>query len=248
MGRRTVLLVVAALIAVAGAGMVFLYVKGVDDRAKQAQVPVSVLKAVSPIDPGESLAEASAAGKIQLMDVPAEQRLEGAMDSIGDSGDLAALTRIYPNEQITTAKFGSPGEQENFAMPEGTFAISVDLTDTGRVAGFITPGSTVAVFLTSPGTGEQGAFTRLVDPEVTVVAVAQTTVTTSTTTTGEGGQTTEEIPRTIATLAVDQEEAERIKTAVVLGELSFGLLGEGSQVEPGPGVTAETLFDDEGAR
>ncbi|MDX6327348.1 MAG: hypothetical protein QOK15_3702, partial [Nocardioidaceae bacterium] len=32
MGRRTILLVVAALVAVIGSGMVFLYVKGADDR------------------------------------------------------------------------------------------------------------------------------------------------------------------------------------------------------------------------
>ena len=34
MGRRTILLIVAALVAVVGSGMVFLYVKGADDRAK----------------------------------------------------------------------------------------------------------------------------------------------------------------------------------------------------------------------
>ena len=165
MGRRTILLIVAALVAVVGSGMVFLYVKGADDRAMQLQEPVKVLKAVAQIDPGETLADASAAGKIQLLDVPMEQRLEGAMTTIGDSGQLVALTRIFPNEQITASKFGSPGEQDTLIMPPGKFAVSVNLSDTGRVSGFVSPGSEVALFLTGPtgSNGEEG--TRRAAPE-----------------------------------------------------------------------------------
>lgn len=243
MGRRTILLIVAAVVAVVGSGMVFLYVKGADDRAKAAQAPVTVLKAVAQIEPGESLAQASAAGKIDLMDVPAEQRLEGAMDSIGESGGLVALTRIYPNEQVTSSKFGTTGEQDTFAMPPGKFAISVNMTDTGRVAGFVAPGSKVALFVNAPVGESQEPGVRLLLPEVQVIAVAQTTVTTATTTNGEGAQTTTEaLPRTLTTLAVDQEEAERVLLATKVGEISFGLLNEKSKVSPSAGVTQQNLF------
>jgi pilus assembly protein CpaB len=244
MGRRTILLIVAAMVAVAGAGLVYLYVQGADDRAKEAQAPVTVLKAVAQIEPGETLAAASEAGKIELRDVPAEQQLDGAMATIGESGALVALTRIYPNEQITGSKFGSPGEQDNLTVPAGKFAVSVNLSDTGRVAGFVSPGSRVAIFLT--GTEEQGSkstyFTRLLLPEVQVIAVAQTTVSSTTTTTDGGAQTTETLPRTLFTLAVDQDEAERILFASGHGELSFGLLDDKSKVAPGEGVTARNLF------
>jgi pilus assembly protein CpaB len=242
MGRRTILLIVAAVIAVAGAGMVYLYVQGADDRAKQAQQPIQVLKAVAQIEPGETLAAASAAGKIEMRDVPAEQALDGAMAEIGESGALVALTRIFPNEQVTASKFGSPGEQDNLTVPAGKFAISVNLSDTGRVAGFVSPGSRVALFLNGPvGPGdEEGA--RLLLPEVQVIAVAQTTVTTATTTDAEGGQTTESLPRTLFTLAVDQEEAERILFASTHGELAFGLLDDKSKVAPSKGVTVKNLF------
>jgi pilus assembly protein CpaB len=242
MGRRTVLLAVAAVIALVGAGMVFLYVQGADDRAKEEQEPVAVLKAVAQIEPGESLADASAAGKIELLDVPLEQKLDGAMSSIGDSGSAVALTRVYPNEQITTSKFGSPGEQETLTMPPGSFAISVNLSDTGRVAGFVSPGSKVALFLNgSVGpNGEEG--TRLLLPEVQVIAVGATTVTNTTTTTAEGAETTEQLPTTLFTLAVDQRQAEKVLYASTHGELSFGLLDEKSKVKPGPGVTQQSLF------
>jgi pilus assembly protein CpaB len=236
-------LVVAAVVAVVGSGMVFLYVKGADDRAKAAQAPVAVLKAVAQIEPGESLAQASAAGKIDLMDVPAEQRLEGAMDAIGESGGLVALTRIYPNEQVTSSKFGSSGEQDTFSMPAGKFAISVNMTDTGRVAGFVAPGSKVALFVNAPVGQSQEPGVRLLLPEVEVIAVAQTTVTTATTSDGQGAQTTTEaLPSTLTTLAVDQEEAERVLLATKIGEISFGLLNEKSKVSPSAGVTQQNLF------
>jgi len=242
MGRRTILLVVAALIAVLGSGMVYLYVKGADDRAKEAQAPVQVLKAVAQIEPGETLADASAAGKIELDDVPAEERLDGALVSIGESGSLVALSTIYPNEQVTTSKFGTPGEQQALTVPKGSFAISVNLSDTGRVAGFVSPGSEVALFLNGP-IGRGGAEeTRLLEPKVQVIAVAQTTMTTATTTAETGDQTTESLPQTLFTLAVNQEQAERILFASTHGELSFGLLDEDSKVKPGPGVSLSTLF------
>ena len=243
MGRRTILLIVAAVVAVVGSGMVFLYVKGADDRAKQAQAPVAVLKAVAQIEPGESLADASAAGKIDLMDVPAEQRLEGAMDSIGESGGLVALARIYPNEQVTSTKFGTTGEQDTFSMPPGKFAISVNMTDTGRVAGFVAPGSKVALFVNAPVGKAQEPGVRLLLPEVQVIAVAQATVTTATTTDGEGAAvTTEALPRTLTTLAVDQEEAEKVLLATKVGEISFGLLNDKSKVAASEGVTQQNLF------
>jgi pilus assembly protein CpaB len=243
MGRRTILLVVAVLVAVLGSGLVFVYVKGADARAMQDQAPVEVLKAVAQIEPGETLEQAQAAGKLELQDVPAEQVLEGALSSIGELGSQVALSRVFANEQITGTKFGSAGNQDAFALPEGMIAISVNLSDTGRVAGFVSPGSKVALFVNgSVGTnGEEGA--RLLLPEVDVVAVAQTTVTTATTTTGEGTQTTEELPRTLFTLAVSQADAERVIYASTHGELSFGLRTQTSKVAPGPGVTQTNLFE-----
>ena len=147
MGRRTILLIVAALIAALGSAMVFLYVRGVDDRATEAQAPVQVLKAVAPINPGETLDQAQAAGKLQLGSVPRAQVLPGAVNSIEGIGAQVALAQVFPNEQIIAGKFGAQGEQELLTLPDGQIAISVTLSDTGRVAGFVVPGDDVAIFL-----------------------------------------------------------------------------------------------------
>jgi len=242
MGRRTILLIVAALIAALGSAMVFLYVQGADDRAQAQQAPVEVLKAVAQITPGETLDQAQAAGKLELGAVPREQVLAGAVNSIEGMGTQVALSTIFPNEQIVTGKFGSPGDQEVLTMPDGSIAISVTLSDTGRVAGFVVPGDEVAIFLNGEiaGPGEQAV--RLLLPRVKVIAVGTTTVVSTTTTNTEGAATTEELPRTLFTLAVSQEEAEKIMLASTTGELSFGYLNDKSVVRPGPGTTNANLF------
>jgi pilus assembly protein CpaB len=251
MGRRTVLLIVAAMIAAVGTSLVFLYVRGVDARAAQEFDAVKVLQAVETISPGETLADAQAAGKIQMGTVGRGELLTGATTSIADMGDKVALTTVYPGEQIVTAKFGSAGEQETLTIPEGKMAISVQLTDPARVAGFVSPGAEVAVFINAEpeeidtqtgATTKLPDFTRLLLPRVQVIGVGDTTVVPTTTTSEEGTETTEQIPRTLLTLAVDQAEAERVLFGAKNGELAFALLTEESAVKSGPGVTAENIF------
>src|SRR3954449_13216341 len=197
MGRGTALLIVAALIAALGTGMVFLYVRGADSRASANQQPVQVLKAVAKIDAGETLAQAQAAGKVALGTVPKAQMLTGAVNSTAGMTDKVALSIIYPNEQIITGKFGSPGDQQTLTIPDGTIATSVNLSDTGRVAGFISPGAKVSVFLTTNGDNSLPDATRLILPDAQVIAVGETTVISTTKTDSAGAQTTEQLPKTL---------------------------------------------------
>jgi pilus assembly protein CpaB len=241
MGRRTVLLIVAALIAALGTGMVFLYVRGADNRAEAGQQPVQVLKAVAQINPGETMAAAQSAGKIQVGTVPRAQVLAGAVNSVSGLEDKVALGTIYPREQIITAKFGASGEQSTLTIPDGDIAISVTLSDTGRVAGFVSPGASVAIFTTSPDPKDNGAI-RLLLPSVKVIAIGATTVVNTTTTNPAGAQTTEALPKTLFTLAASQDDAERIMYAAGHGSLTFALANDTAKLKPGPGVTSTNLF------
>jgi pilus assembly protein CpaB len=244
-------LVVAVVIAALGAGMVYLYASGANNRAVAAQQPVQVLKAVSQISPGETLSSAQSAGALQLGTVPKADVLQGAVNGLGTMGNDVALTTIYPGEQITTNKFGAPGDQSNLTIPKGDIAISVSLTDTGRVAGFVSPGNDVAVFVNTTGTGSSTGSSstasqdqsRLLLPKVQVIAIgATTTVAKTTTDTTSGTQTTEQLPNTLFTLAVNQKDAEKILYAADHGTLNFALLNAKSKVATGPGVTGTNLF------
>ena len=243
MGRRTVLLIVAALIAALGTGMVFLYVRGADNRAAAGQQPIQVLKAVAQINAGETLAAAQSAGKVALSTVPKAQLLTGAVNTTSGMGDRVALSAIYPNEQIITGKFGASGDQETLTIPDGSIATSVTLTDTGRVAGFVSPGAHVAVFLTTNGDENLPDATRLLLPKAEVIAVGATTVVTSTEKTDPAAaDATDAPPQTLVTLALTQTEAQKVAFAASRGELSFGLLNDKSKVQPDAGADPKNLF------
>ncbi len=83
MGRRTILLIVAIVVAALGSALVFLYVQGIDDRAIAGQESVEVLTATAVIAAGESIDDAQTAGKLELSSVPKAQVLDGALSSTG---------------------------------------------------------------------------------------------------------------------------------------------------------------------
>lgn len=243
MDRRKVLLLAAAIVAALGTVLVFLYVQGADDRAEDRFDTVEVLRAVAVIEPGEAIDEAAANGKLALQPVAQQDVLAGAVSSTESLAGLVATTRIYAGEQIIPDKFGGEAEAASpLQIPRGQLAISVNLTDPARVAGFVNPGSDVAVFLTGTTAATGEPFTRVLLPRVTVLGVGSTTPTTTTTTTEDGAQTTEQLPRTLLTLALDQKDAQKVLFAVGNGELAFGLLTGNSTVRPDPGVTAADLF------
>ncbi|HET7193368.1 MAG TPA: Flp pilus assembly protein CpaB [Nocardioides sp.] len=245
MNRRTILLLSAALVAALGTALVFLYVKGADNRAEERFDTVEVLRAVSTIEKGESIDDAAASGKLALQPVARADLLPNYQTSTEDLDGLAATTTIYPGEQIVSDKFAQKAEalaaKSALDVPEDDIAISVNLTDPGRVAGFLNPGSEVAVIFT--GTPQTGTpFSRMLLPKVTVLGVGSTTTTTKTTTTPQGEQTTAEIPQTLLTLSVSKEEAEKVTFAAANGEVVLGLRTPDSNVKPGQGITYSNVF------
>ena len=182
MRRKIVLLAVAALIAVVGAGMVAMYVSGASGKAEASteETLVKVLTATSLISPGETAAQAQSEGKIALTPMPSTSVVTGALTSIETMGDQVALSPIYPGEQILALKFGTTvASQQVLPVPKGKVAISVELSDPGRVAGFVTPGSHVAIFVSFANSGDPtqpATFTRVLVSDVEVLGVGPTTV------------------------------------------------------------------------
>lgn len=241
MDRRRVLLVVAAIIAALGTLLVVLYVRGADNRADDKFKAVKVLTVTKQINVGETVEAAQAAGKIEVGTVGEGQLLPGALETLSPIAGQIAQTTLYPGEQLISSKFAATAASgSTLTIPKGSIAISVNLTDTARVAGFVNPGDRVAIFLTTP------AATRLLLPDVEVIAVGTTTVIPTTTTDSSGAQTTEQLPRTLFTLGVTQQQAQKILYASgggsAGGELAFGLLNDDSVIRPDGGASADNLF------
>ena len=244
MDRRRILLVAAVLVAALGAVLVFLYVQGADSRAEKRFDTVEVLKATQIIEPGEAIEDALAAGKVVPAAVAQDQLLSGAQADTEQIAGMKAMQTIYPGEQIVADKFGT-NVAASSSLPfvdEGKIAMSVNLTDPSRVAGFVNPGSEVAIFLTGTDEVEGKQFSRLLLDRVTVLAVGNTTPVSTTTTDETGASTTEQLPRTLLTISVEQRQMEKVLYAQSTGELAFGLLTEDSVVAPGPPMTFEELW------
>jgi pilus assembly protein CpaB len=244
MDRRRILLVVAVLVAAVGSALVFLYTKGADTRAEERFDTVEVLEATAVIAPGETFEDAQSAGKLALQSVSKDALLDGYQTTADSLSGTVSLGTIYPGEQIISAKWGASAVvQSSLQIPDGLMAKSVNLTDPGRVAGFVNPGSVVAVFYSGTDATTGVAFTRLLLPKVTVLGVGSTTPVSTTTTDETGASTTEQLPRTLITLALDQLQVEKTQWASTNGELSFALLTDKSTVQADTtAVDATNLF------
>ncbi len=246
MKRKGVLLAVAAVIAAVGASLVFFYVNGLASETTAQEDLVAVLTATETIDPGESAETAQSEGKLAVTDVPQSSVVAGALTSVDGLGDKVSLAPIYPGEQILASNFGTTAASlQTLPIPEGMLAVSVELTDPARVAGFVTPGSHVAIFVSSAATAtgsptDTPDSTRILIPDATVIGVGETTELSSTKATD--AEATDAVPKTILTVALNQGDSGKVIFAASKGGLTFALLGEGTKITPDKGVTASDLL------
>lgn len=247
MDRRKILLVLAAVIAALGTMLVWLYVRGAEGRAQEQFESVNVIVATQEIAPGETFAAASQAGKFEKRSVPANTVLPGAQDDLQGLDGEVALTTIYAGEQIIDAKWGGTGDvdvtSKVIAIPKGKMAVTVNLTDPQRVAGFVQPGSDVAVFISVQDDVPQ-PYSRTLLQKVTVLGVGDTSTLTPPRTSEDGEAAGEPVPQTLVTLAVDQKQAERLQWGTNFGILALGLVDDNTDLSKTPKVIEPTLVQE----
>jgi pilus assembly protein CpaB len=242
MGRRTVLLIAAIVVAALGAALVWMYADRADERAQADAAPVEVLVATVDIGAGTSGAAISEAASVELRTLSASSVPPGALSDLTPVIDLVTLGPVFAGQVLLQQVFGTVQQSGGgLTLPEGTMGIAISLGDPERVAGFVKPGSEVALFTTASGVGgvaEQQTTVLL--PKVLVAAVGPTVVAQP----AEGSTNTEAIPTAIMTLALTQEEAQKVILASGTTQLYMGLLDDKSEVDPEiPGTTAENLLD-----
>ena len=248
MNRRRLLLVVAAVIAALGVALVFVYAKGADDRAAKKYDSVEVLT-VAPgktIQPGESIDDALAAGKVVKTAVAKTQVLDGASEDSDPFQGEVALTTLYSGEQLIPAKFGAVQDVEAAAtlpIPNGKIAISILVNDDGRVGKFLSPGAQVALIFTDLDPDNQPLSTHTLLDRVTVLAAGTATTLASDGTSSDSTNGSDGEIQQLLTIAVTQREAEQVRYAEKDGELTAALLNDASKVKKDSGVTKDNLLE-----
>lgn len=246
--RRVGLLLVAVVLAVFGTGLVYAYASGADSRAMAGQRPVEVLVVVGSVPAQMSASKAVAEGLLEVRSLPRRAVPEGAVSDVEELEGRVAASELFVGEVVLPGRFVDPSVSGALSIPPGMLAVSVELTDPGRVAGFVVPGSEVAIFDTfdlpkDPGAAEVEQATRLLLPRVKVLAAGPTSVRSS------AAQPQEEAPveetpvaTSVLTVAVDQAGAEKLVHATQTGAVSFGLLTSNSTTGPSAGVDNSSLF------
>jgi pilus assembly protein CpaB len=238
-GRRVALLIAAVIVAALGTSLVFFYVQGANDRAIADAQPVEVLVARTQITAGTPVSDAAGSGALVSQKIPASAAAPGALSSIDPIREQVALTTIFPGQQVLAQMFGSNvAASAPLALPKGAMAVSFSFADPNRVAGFVQPGSKVAVFLTGAVDGEADS-TKVLLPQAQVIAVGPTTVTPPT---DPKAANLEQLPRALLTLALSQAEAQKMIYASSKGSLYLGLLTEASKVSKNNGTNGQNLF------
>ena len=246
--RRVGLLLVAVVLAVFGTGLVYAYASGAESRALAGQQPVEVLVVVGSVPAQMSAAEAVEQGLLEVRSLPRRAVPEGGVSQVEELEGRVAASELFAGEVVLPGRFVDPSVSGALSIPAGMLAVSVELTDPGRVAGFVVPGSEVAIFDTfdlpkDPGAVEVEQATRLLLPRVKVLAAGPTSVRTA------AAQPKQEAPveetpvaTSVLTVAVDQAGAEKLVHATQTGAVSFGLLTSNSTTGPSAGVDNSSLF------
>ena len=264
MGRRILVIVVAALLALVGGVMVLLYARSADARAVSAAAPKTVYTSSLQIPAGTSIRDAVRLKMLTETQIPANGVPAGALAQVTDeNASLLALTDIPPGQYVLAASFGdTPLGQKLIQVPTGKLAVSVALSDPARVGSFVTPGSFLTIFATHPiapapaataGAADTGAAaaadpgqaTSVLLDNIQVIGIGATPLQGGAVTTApadEEGTEQQQGASYLVTLAVTPEQATKLVHAVNQYTLYAGLRGSEVKVNPKLKTTDENVF------
>lgn len=249
MTRRIGLTALAVVLALAGTFAVYLYAHQADQRAVAATKATTVVYARSQIPAGTSWADALKAGQLATESVPTNAAPAQALHATQGAmpGEQVANAAVGAGQIVVRSMFGAKKATTGLLqIPGSNMAISVSVPSNAEVAGFVQPGSQVAVFMTynvgqgdkqtlaeqpgsGSGTGADHYATKMLLPRADVLAVSQGAPTDL-----NGSQASASLSSSqasgnvLVTLSLTQKDAERLVLAQQVGDLYMALLSQSS--------------------
>jgi pilus assembly protein CpaB len=148
MTRRITPILLAVLLAALGTVAVLAYVKGADSRALAGKKAVTVVVAAKLIPAGTPAGQVRDGGFTERVQMPAGTIPAGTLGEVPASLDsLVTTADIQPQQLLVRGMFGAEKQAvAGLPVPEGKIAVSVQLQTSATVAGYVVPGSQIAVF------------------------------------------------------------------------------------------------------
>lgn len=257
MNRRILIVALAVVLALVGTGAVFSYVKGADNRALAKTRAAKVVIADKRVPAGTTWQDVLKGGYLHADNVPADTVPADALADLNApiGTDQVAGADIAAGQIVLREMFGPKTSVTGvLAIPKGKIAVTVSMPSNADAAGFVQPSSEVAIFSTfklaadkagqvthTPTIGGTDLYaTKLLLPRIEVLATSQNAPGDlnggKKATANAGGGTV------LVTLALTQQEAERVILAQQVGELYLGLLSDTSVTNPDGGTLGAAQF------
>lgn len=219
MRSRGLVIAVAFLLAMSATFVVYLYMRGVEQRSTGGEM-VAVVVSDEDIPAGTQLDELIAEDHFSSIRVPEDAVVRDAVLTVQSLQGRETSAPVLAGEQISTTRLrGSeqlPGG--NLGIPNGYQALTLPLEAPRLAGGAVQQGDHVTLFGTftniASAKGNAPAATVTLVPDVEVLEVTTTEVTT-----GETSQTTEMI-----TLALKAQDAQKTVFAQEQGSVWMTLL------------------------
>lgn len=180
--RRTLTIALAAVLAFAGAVAVLVYVHQANNRAVAGLKAAQVIIAKTLIPAGTSLHAAQAQGLISSEKVPIASIPPSAVLSVTAQNErLVVSAAVQPGQLLLQPMLETAAQVTGgVAIPPGMVAVSIEVCLPAAVAGYVSPGSDVAVFDTYPVKQGKGTSSAQVQETCNVSHTAQTSGTVAT--------------------------------------------------------------------
>jgi len=238
---RLLLIVLAAALAITSAIAVVLLIGNAEQRVLNRFDAKEAYVAVLPIPVGTSLQDALDNELIAPEQFPSESLPTSRLSELpAVPAEFFSTTNIAAGQIILDTSFGGAiPESARVSIPPGLVAMSVELTVPARVGDFVTPGADVAVFVSYPIQGEgTTSFTDLLIPRAKVLAVGPVTVQAT------DSPDQSEVPSSVITLALSQEDAQKLIFVTNSGGLvNLALLTGSSELNENLLITPENAFN-----
>ena len=253
MNRRIALIAVAVILALVGTFAVYNYAHNADKRAVDSTRAAQVLIAQKQVPAGTKWSDAVKGGYFSQENIPANSAPASALASTSASvpADEVATADIASGQIVLRPMFSTKTPTTGvLAIPKGMQALSISLSSTADVAGYVESGSQIAIYATfkindhstgAPATqssvGTDLYATKLLLPRVDVIATSQGAP--ADVTGAKGGANASSVT---LTLSVNQQQAQQVILAQQVGSLYLALLSDTSITNTGGGTVNLGVF------
>lgn len=166
---RKLLLIFASLTLVIAGGALYLSLS--KSPATASNSTQSVLISTSDLPPGTAGSSLNE-NLVQVVEVSSNLVPADAVTSLGQVASLQTVGPLFRGQILMGRMFAPTSATGGLPIPPGTNAITLQVTDPGRVAGFVQPGSKVVVYQVAGGSGTPGT---VVLQMAEVIAIGPTT-------------------------------------------------------------------------